>query len=269
MSGALRIGTQGWVYDDWAASFYPEGTSQPETLRTYARAFDSVEVDSTFYAVPAVNTVRGWAERTPDDFVFALKLPREITHDHRLVGVKDRLEEFVERVRLLGSRLGPVLVQLAPDFTPSSTAALEEFLPLLPRDLRFAVEFRHPGWVSRGIHELLTMHGVAFALSDGPWISRSWLLQLVDRPTADFHYIRWMGPDRALTDFSHVQVDRGDELDAWAAAIQPLPARGLDTYAYFSNFYEGHAPASARSLQERLGIEPADPSTLGEQTTLF
>lgn len=267
--GRIRVGTQGWLYDDWAGTFYPEGTSQPDTLRLYARAFDTVEVDSTFYAVPSVSAVAGWAERTPPEFTLSLKLPREITHDRRLLDCGALLQEFVHRVRRLGRRLGPILVQMGPDFTPASAAALEAFLPLLARDLRFAVELRHSGWISRETHELLAMHGVALALSDGPWISRSWLLQLVDRPTAGFHYIRWMGPDRSLTDFSRVQVDRAEELDVWTDAIRPLEDRGLDCYAYFSNFFEGHAPGSARSFQTRLGREPVDPGSLGDQISLF
>lgn len=269
MTGRLHVGTQGWLYDDWAAAFYPEGTSSADTLRLYGRAFDSVEVDSTFYAVPSARTVRGWVERTPPGFTFTLKMPREITHERRLREPEPVLGEFVARVRGLGDRLGPVLIQLAPDFTPDQFATLEEFLPLLPDDLRFAVELRHQGWINRETHDLLTMHRVALALSDGHWVPRTWLMQLVDRPTADFHYIRWMGPDRSLTDFSHVQTPRPEELDAWAAAIRPLPARGLDTFAYFSNFFEGHAPASARALQERLGLSVVDPGTLGEQISLF
>lgn len=267
--GRLRIGTQGWLYDDWAGTFYPVGTTQPDTLRVYASAFGSVEVDSTFYAVPADRTVSGWIERTPPGFAFALKLPREITHERRLRGCEPLLRAFLNRVEQLGERLGPVLIQLPPDFSPASASALEAFLPLLPREMRFAVELRHSGWISRETHDLLSMHGVALTLSDGPWISRRWLLQLVDRPTADFHYVRWMGPDRTLTDFSRVQVERAAELAAWADAIRPLAARGIDCYAFVSNFFEGHAPATARALQGRLGIEPVDPAGLDEQIHLF
>lgn len=269
MTGRLRVGTQGWLYDDWMGTFYPEGTASLDTLRLYARGFDSVEVDSTFYAVPSARTVSGWVERTPAGFTLALKMPREITHERRLWDPEPVLGDFIARARALGDRLGPILVQLPPDFAPSSFGALADFLPRLPGDLRFAVEVRHQGWITAETHELLSRHGVALALSDGPWLPRSWLLQLVDRPTADFHYIRWMGPDRALTEFSHVQTPRPDELDAWAAAIRTLADRGLDAFAYFSNFFEGHAPASARALQDRLGLRSVSPETLGEQISLF
>ncbi|HEX7240127.1 MAG TPA: DUF72 domain-containing protein [Longimicrobiaceae bacterium] len=271
--GSLRIGTQGWNYDAWMGGFYPEGTRAPDFLGTYARAFDCVEVDSTFYAVPASKTVRGWAERTPPGFLLALKLPREATHERRLRGVEGLVEEFFDRARELGDRLGPVLVQLGPDFRPDELPALAEFLPLLPGDLRVAVEFRDRRWVDRrvlpGVLSLLAAYEVALALSDGPWIPRDVLLGLAARPTARFHYVRWMGPDRSITDHTHLQADRGEEERAWAETLRKLPERGLDVFGFFSNFWAGHAPGSAREMQRLLGQPCVDPRDLGEQTTLF
>src|SRR5690606_22486151 len=97
---------------------------------------------------------------------------------------------------------------------------LREFLSLLPDDLRFAVEFRQSGWINAGVHQLLTDCGVALALSEGQWIPRRWVLSLAERPTASFLYLRWMGMDREITDFSHIQVDREEELAEWGAALQ-------------------------------------------------
>lgn len=269
LTPSIRLGTQGWNYPAWVGPFFPSGTRAADFLGVYSRAFDTVEVDSTFYAVPPESTVRGWAERTPEGFVFALKLPREITHERRLVGAEPVLDEFVERVRLLGPKLGPLLVQLGPDFGPTELPALESFLPRLPPDLRFAIEFRQSAWIVREVFDLLAMHNVAIALNDGRWIPRRWLLSLVDRPTADFHYVRWMGADRELVDFSRIQLDRSDDLEVWADALRPLPARGVPVYGYLNNYFAGHAPASTRDLQGRLGIEPVDPGELDEQTTLF
>ena len=133
MPAPIRIGTQGWNYDAWVGPFYPEGTRPVDFLRVYARAFDTVEVDSTFYAIPAPRTLRDWAERVPDEFQFALKMPQEITHESRLRNVAPALDQFFERARELGPKLGPVLVQLGPDFAPNELPALATFLPLLPR----------------------------------------------------------------------------------------------------------------------------------------
>ncbi|HEV2146059.1 MAG TPA: DUF72 domain-containing protein [Longimicrobiaceae bacterium] len=274
MTGAaVRVGTQGWNYDAWIGGFYPEGSRPAEYLSTYARAFDTVEVDSTFYAVPPAKTVRGWAERTPPGFTLALKLPREVTHERRLRGAEDVAAEFFDRARELEGKLGPVLVQMGPDFLPDEIPALAAFLPLLPRDLRVAVELRSRRWVDRrvlpGLLSLLAAHGVALALSDGPWVPRDVLLALALRPTADFHYVRWMGPDRSITDHSHLQADRSEAEDAWAEALRRAAARGTATFAYFSNFWAGHAPGSARAMQRLLGQAPVDPGELGEQTSLF
>lgn len=268
MSNQIRLGAQGWNYDAWVGPFYPPGTRSPDFLTTYARAFDTVEVDSTFYAVPPAKTVKGWGERVPDGFRFALKLPQEITHENRLRHSGDLLSLFADRVRLLGDKLGPVLVQLGPDFGPIELPALAGFLPSLPHDMDFAVEFRQRGWIQDGILALLSEHRVALALTDARWIPRRTMLSLAARPTADFAYVRWMGPNRDLVDYSRVQVDRSRELTAWAAVL-PALARRARVYGYINNHFAGHSPASLRELQQVLGIPVVDPDDLGDQMRLF
>lgn len=266
----MLIGTQGWNYAAWVGPFYPEGTRPADMLSLYAQAFGTVEVDSTFYAIPPPNTVRGWAARSPDGFVFALKLPQEITHERHLRRAGAETETFIERARLLGPKLGPILVQLGPEFSPSDFDALEAFVPRLPRDLRFAVEVRQQKWtrpeVLFDLLSLLAEHGVALALSDGRWIPRETMLELALKPTADFHYVRWMGPNRDLTDFSHVQVDRAAEIATWAGVLRDLR---VDVYGYVNNHFAGHSPASARDLQRRLGLAAVDPRQIGDQISLF
>lgn len=265
----IRIGTQGWTYPDWVGPFFPEGTRSPRHLTLYARAFDTVELDSTFYAVPSATTVRSWVERTPEGFTFCPKVPREITHERRLRDAAGELAAFLDRMRELGSRLGPILVQLGPDFGPDEGPVLEAFLDLLPGDLRFAVEFRQSGWISAATHTLMHERGAAIALSDGQWLPRRWVLALAERPTTSFHYVRWMGTDRSITDFSRVQLDRGEELAEWAAALRGAGEEVREVFGYFNNYFAGHAPASARDLQRRLGQRPVEPGEVGEQTSLF
>jgi uncharacterized protein YecE (DUF72 family) len=269
MPSNVRIGTQGWNYDAWVGPFYPEGSRAADFLSLYSRAFNTVEVDSTFYAIPAEKMVMGWAERTPDDFVFALKMPQEITHEKRLRDSRDLLSQFFERARLLGSKLGPVLVQLGPDFGPSELPALAAFLPVLPADVRVAIEFRDRGWIHDGILALLAEHEVALALTDARWIPRRTMLSLAERPTASFSYIRWMGPSREIVDYSRIQVDRSRELEQWVALIMPLAQRASEVYGYVNNHFAGHSPHSARELQRLLGQKPVEPSELGEQLSLF
>ncbi|MEP6991401.1 MAG: DUF72 domain-containing protein [bacterium] len=269
MLSRIRIGTQGWNYDAWVAPFYPVGTRSTDYLTVYARAFDTVEVDSTFYAVPPVKTVRGWYDRTPADFVFALKLPQEITHERRLRDAADVAELFFDRARELGHKLGPVLIQLGPDFGPAELPALANLLPTLPRDIRFAVEFRQRAWINDGILALLAEHGVALALTDARWVPRKQMLALAGRPTADFTYIRWMGGNRDIVDYSRIQIDRTTELAQWAGALATLAKVRVKVYGYVNNHYAGHSPQSARELQRLLGQSPREPETLGEQMSLF
>jgi uncharacterized protein YecE (DUF72 family) len=272
MTPPVLIATQGWNYAAWIGPFYPHGTRASEFLSFYARAFPGVEVNSTFYATPDARTVRGWAERTPPGFTFALKAPRDITHELRLVGAGALLEEFVDRARELGDQLGPILLQLGPDFGPEEFPALRDFLPRLPRDLRFAVEVRQARWMRPDVRQdllaLLADHGVALSLTDARWIPRETMLELAEQPTADFLYVRWMGPDRDITDYSHLQFDRSEEIRSWAEVLKRV-AHTKEIYGFFNNHYAGHSPANARELQKLLGQRVVDPETFGGQRPLF
>ncbi len=268
MTHAIRLGAQGWNYPAWVGPFYPPRTRPADFLTVYARAFDTVEVDSTFYAVPAAKTVRGWRDRTPEGFTFALKLPQEITHERRFVDAQEVAARFYDAARELGPKLGPVLIQCGPDFSPSERDALEEFLLTVPRDLAFAIEFRQKAWINEEVLTMLEARGVALALVDARWIPRKWMLKLAERPTAGYAYVRWMGPDRSLTDFSHVQVDRTAEIEAWAAVL-PTLAKSVRVYGYVNNHFSGHSPANVRLFQAMLGQDPKDPAQLAEQLGLF
>ncbi len=269
MPAPIRLGTQGWNYDAWVGPFYPEGTRAIDFLSIYSRAFDTVEVDSTFYAVPPSKTIRAWAQRTPPGFVFSLKMPQEITHERRFRSVEDQAKEFFDRARELEDKLGPVLIQLGPDFRSVELPALAKFLPSLPDDIAFAIEFRDKGWIHDGVIALLSEHNVALALTDARWIPRRQMLALAERPTADFVYLRWMGADREIVDYSRIQIDRSRELELWVGVISQLAHRGRTIYGYVNNHFAGHSPATLRELQRLLHLSPVDPEQLGEQMTLF
>jgi uncharacterized protein YecE (DUF72 family) len=269
MPAPIRLGTQGWNYDAWVGPFYPDGTRAVDFLSIYSRAFDTVEVDSTFYAVPPSKTIRAWSQRTPPGFVFSLKMPQEITHERRFRGVEDQAKEFFDRARELEDKLGPVLIQLGPDFRPVELPALAKFLPTLPDDIAFAIEFRDKGWIHDGLIALLSEHNVALALTDARWIPRRQMLSLAERPTADFVYVRWMGADREIVDYSRIQIDRSRELELWAGVITQLSRRGRTIYGYVNNHFAGHSPGTLRDLQRLLHLSPVDPEQLGEQMTLF
>ncbi len=277
----VQVGCQGWNYDDWVTPtasaqeiFYPRGTRAAEMLAVYARVFETVEVDSTFYAVPSAATVEGWRKKTPENFTFSLKLPQEITHRQHLRGdVTTRvLEEFCVRARLLGAKLASVLVQLPPQFeaVPENFRALREFLPLLPRDIRFSVEFRERGWFDESAQEILARYPhVSLALVEGVWVRRERVWQLAEElPPAEFAYVRWMG-ERNLTRFDVVSRPQDENLYEWSEVIRRQQERGTQVFAYFSNFYEGHAAASANKLKRLLSQATVSPEDLEDQPSLF
>jgi uncharacterized protein YecE (DUF72 family) len=274
----LHVGCQGWNYEDWVTGpaggdrvFYPRGTRAQGMLEVYARAFETVEVDSTFYATPSAQTLDNWHKRTPPRFSFSLKLPQVISHEHLLrSSSRIALEEFCDRVGLLGDKLAVTLVQLPPHFdaSPENARALQEFLASLPRELRFSIEFRSRDWMTDETFELLARHGVALALVEGQWIPREMMFERAAQPTADFAYVRWMG-ERDLTRFDAVQRAQDANLQLWGEALAELCARVSNVYAYFSNFYEGYAPASANKLRRLFGQTTIEAADLEDQPSLF
>lgn len=271
VTATVLLGTQGWNYPAWVGPFYPLGTRQADWLGTYTRAFSTVEVDSTFYAVPTEPVVAAWRARAPDGFLFSLKIPQEITHERRLTDCEPLLTRFCRRAAILGPALGPLMIQLSPDFRPAQATheTLGGFLAVLPQGYRWAIEFRHPEWLTQGTLEALRAHNVALVLADSRWIRRGVILDLALEPTADFAYVRWIGPNRGFTDYSRVQADRDYEMGLWATALEGLSRRVKTVFGYFNNQYQGHAPHSVRTMQQYLGQAPVEPVTLREQAELF
>ena len=268
----LHIGTQGWNYEGWHGSFYPRSARPGDYLDLYTKVFSTVEIDSSFYAIPAEAAIQSWYKRAPENFTYSLKLPQEITHHNRLQNSADLLLRFCERVRGLGEKLAIILIQMPPDFSPRSFPALEKFLPLLPTDLRFALELRDRHWLLEDVGEyllaLLKANKTALALTDSKWFARETMLQLVEQPTADFAYVRWLGPQE-LTDYSHVQIQREQEFAQWTEAFQRLAQNVRAIYGYFNNHFQGHSPASANHFKRLLGQAVIAPSELEKQPSLF
>ncbi len=271
----IQIGCQGWNYKDWTTKagdktvFYPRGTRSDAMLEIYSQIFGTVEVDSTFYAIPASSAVESWYKKTPEDFVFSLKMSQEITHEYNLrEAVFPVLNEFCERVLLLKEKLGVVLVQLPAHFEASkeNASALREFLRELPHEIRFAVEFRSREWLIDWTFEELEKNRVALCLVEGSWLPREKMFEAVEKPTADFAYVRFMG-ERDLTTFNVVVRPQDAPLQLWKEEIERMKTK--ETFVYFSNFYEGFAPASVNKLKELLGQKTIAASVLENQKSLF
>jgi uncharacterized protein YecE (DUF72 family) len=249
----VLIGTSGWTFKDWIGAFYPADAQSHALLGLYSRHFRTVEVDSTFYGTPRASAVEAWRKKTPEEFVFSLKVPREITHDALLKDRGPQMEEFVDRVRPLGPKLGCILIQLPPYFTGRHFDHLAGFVGALPGDLDFAVEFRHRDLFRDETYDLLRSRRVAMVHTHR---AKRTLL------TADFHYVRWLG-NRAepMPDFSREHRSREEDHARWVALFRDLPPDLRRVYGYFNNHYTGHSPAAAKTFSKLLAQSASPPLT--------
>lgn len=237
----VLIGTSGWHYDSWRGPFFPRGLRLKDQLQYYASQFCTAELNGVFYRTPSLDTVRTWRSQTGEDFVFAWKASKFITHWKRLADNSvNSLALMEERLSLLGEKAGPVLFQLPPNFE-ADAERLAAFLELLPGKRRYSFEFRHPSWYQPAILKLLSRRNVALCLSDHHDAPAPW------RRTADFVYIRGHGPDGRYKDHYHPRT-----LSGWATSIRSWKKRGCDVFVYFDNDQKSAAPADAFKLQELL-----------------
>lgn len=236
-----RIGTSGWSYPNWAGPFYPADLKRNEWLGHYAQVFSTVELNASFYRLPMANMLKGWYRRTPDDFLFAVKAWRVITHNHRLADCADYVKAFFERIEPLGEKIGPVLFQLPPKFN-ADLERLDSFLQLLPQDHRAAFEFRDDSWHQDAVYDLLRRHNCAFVPFE---LAGQTAPRVV---TADFVYVRLHGREAKY----HGRYSEA-ALQDWAAWLKAQRAEGRDAYLYFDNTdEEDDAVRDALTLNEML-----------------
>jgi uncharacterized protein YecE (DUF72 family) len=238
------IGTSGWVYKQWAGNFYPKGWPKKDEFTYYARHFPTVEINATFYRLPTLKMVRGWHDRSPEGFIFAVKGSRYLTHIRRLNDTGPGLRKYFRRLVPLGDRTGPILWQLPPNFgkTDDNVARLERFLKKLPKKYQHAVEFRHPSWMDEATMAMLRAHHAC-----NVWIS-SLRMPADYTVTSDFVYLRFHGlKDGAY----HHYTD--DELAPWATQLAKAAARGTPCYVYFNNDLNTRAPLNAETLMKMIG----------------
>lgn len=261
---SLYVGTSSFTAESWSGPFYPKSLPDPERLTFYSQHFRSVEIDSTWYGAPRPSTVAAWREKTPDDFVFSAKVPKVITHERVLLDCETDLELFVEVMRGLGEKLGPLLLQF-PHFSgrvfPSLSAFLERldpFLALLPPDLQWAVEVRNRPWLAPPLYEVLHRHGVALAWIDYPRMPLpQYYATIPQATTADFVYLRLLGDregiERATTSWDRLVYDRSRQLAAWAETLTGSLQRVARVHVYANNHYAGCGYQTAEQLALRLG----------------
>jgi uncharacterized protein YecE (DUF72 family) len=238
----LLVGTSGWTYASWSGTFYPRSLPSRQYLEFYAKEFSTTEVNYSFYHLPRSSTYEKWVSQVPDDFVFALKASRFITHVKRLVDVEEAWATFVQHALALSSHLGPILLQFPPSVRCNRTT-LADFLRFAQRTaptshpLRLAFEFRHDSWFGKEIYALLRQYDAALCIADSPRYPRH------DRVTADFVYLRFHGRTEL---FASRYSEK--ELAEEAKEIKRYLRDGLDVYVYFNNDALGHAVENARAL---------------------
>jgi uncharacterized protein YecE (DUF72 family) len=239
--GQIRIGTSGWSYGSWRGPFFPREVMVKHHLAYYASQFDTTELNGVFYRTPTVEAVRGWRTTTPDDFVFAWKASKFITHWKRLSErSRNSIELMESRLALLGNKAGPVLFQLPPQFG-KDRERLADFLPMLPKRRRYAFEFRDPAWYADDILDLLHRHGVALCLSDHHDAPAPWQV------TASHVYVRGHGPGGAYHGSYPART-----LRRWAEHAQAWRQEGRIVFVYFDNDQKSAAPFDALRLIQLL-----------------
>jgi len=244
----LRFGCSGWDYQEWIGPFYRSGSESK--LRAYARVFDTAEINSTFYRAPDPGIVQGWGRFTPDDFVFAAKVPQTVTHDRLLdvgKGADKDLLAFCELMRPLLDRgkLGPLLLQLPPRLR-FVEPTIHRFLDSLPRDFTFALEPRNKSWMTLEAFDLLRSTGVVYTIVDEP------LLPPDLHVTAQTAYVRWHGHG---TDPWYNYRYSEDELTSWVPRVQQVAAQAESVYGFFNNHFHGYAPENCVQILRMLGVQ--------------
>lgn len=233
----ILIGTSGWGYSSWRGPFFPKAVMVKHHLAYYATQFLTTELNGVFYRTPSLEAVREWYNRTPDDFVFAWKASKFITHWKRLRDTsRNSLALIEERLAILGKKAGPVLFQLPPQFK-ADNERLDSFIGMLPHGHRYVFEFRHKSWYADPFLALLQKHNIALCISDHRDAPAPWEV------TARHVYVRGHGPGGAYKGhYTRRTLDRwGRQCEAWCA-------QGRSVYVYFDNDQKSAAPADALRL---------------------
>jgi uncharacterized protein YecE (DUF72 family) len=290
----LHVGCPIWSFKGWVGNFYPEGTKPSQFLEEYARRLTAIEGNTTFYAVPAAQTLEDWAAATPESFKFCAKVPKAISHAGRLTEGIDRARQFVEIMGRLGQRVGPMFLQLPPSYSPRLLDDLQKFLEAWPAGTRLGVEVRHLDWFDTPFHEvlnrLLAGHNMARVVIDtrpirsldGDKILKGSVYQTLlearrKKPevpifmerTADFLFLRYIG---------HPVFEQNRELlHEWADYVAGEVQQGADAFVFCHSPENLTAPHLAREfyrlVAEKTGLPPLPWETLKpgapEQATLF
>lgn len=272
----LYLGCPIWSFKGWVGNFYPEGTKPSDFLREYTRRLTTVEGNTTFYAVPAQNTLESWVAQMSETFRFCPKVPKAISHEGKLMDNIERAHEFIKVMSGLGRRLGPMFLQMPPRYSPKLLTDLQAFLAVWPRDVRLAVEVRHLDWFDSPndelLDQLLANHNMARVIIDTRPIrdldgdkvlagsvyqsllearERKPDIPVVPKRTADFVFVRYIGHPQLEINFPL--------LDEWADYFVSQLREGADVYAFCHSPESMTAPWICKELHQRVAKEISIP----------
>ena len=234
------VGTSGWHYDHWRGLYYPEGLAKPKWLQFYSKQFNTVELNNSFYHLPTEKAFITWRESAPENFVYAVKVSRFITHIKKLRNIGSAVDNFLSRACLLQDKLGPLLYQLPPNMKRNDVV-LESFLSSLPQEYRHVFEFRHESWIDEAVFGILRRYKVGLCVFDMPGFT------CPPVATSDFAYIRFHGSGGMYS-----SCYSNGELSQWAKEIAKLAEGVKAVYIYFNNDAEAFAIKNALTLASYL-----------------
>ena len=237
----IHIGTSGWHYKHWIGPFYPENTPPKDFLNFYQQKFHTVELNNSFYRLPAKETFENWRDSVGDEFLFSVKASRYITHLKKLKDCKEPLDNFLRQAEGLGEKLGPILFQTPSNFK-KNLERLEEFLSSLPDKFDFTFELRNDSWFDNKVYKLLNKYKASFCVYELADLHSPKLV------TCDFAYVRLHGPDGRYAGKYTKKA-----LEKWAAEFNGWTKNKKRVYCYFDNDQNAYAAQNARQLQEMIG----------------
>jgi uncharacterized protein YecE (DUF72 family) len=272
----MLVGTSSWSSQDWRGTFYPESIDAGEMIRVYSRRLPTVEIDSTWYAMPNLKMIDSWKSRTPDGFIFSAKVPKVISHDKYLEDCQSELTEFISVMSRLEDKLGPLVFQFpyvakGKDPREYETGAdflrrLKAFIEFLPKEFKWGIEIRNSKWIGPPLLDILRSKNVSLVFVDYYTMDPLHKLGHVEGIfTAPFVYVRFLGNHKAMDaavkkaqeegkrkrDWESLLYDRTEQMRLWIPPLRDLASKRIPTYIYFNNHYAGYAPGSVE-LFERL-----------------
>ncbi|TRO58087.1 DUF72 domain-containing protein [Candidatus Bathyarchaeota archaeon] len=237
------LGTMGWSYNFWRLY---DGLEPSSYLNRYAEHFNSVEVNSSFYRIPSKSSVQNWEKQVPEGFVFSLKIPQSISHSHALDYDSEKLDAFLDHIKPLKEKLGPLLLQLPPNLPSEYSGQLSIILDQL-NEYNVAVEFRHKDWFKEETYTLLRDHNTALVYVEHPWQPTAMV------ETGKFTYLRLEGDRKKVNgEKGETEQDRHAVNLHWADWISSEQSKGRSTYLYVSKYYSGYPPTDIEQIRARL-----------------